>query len=97
MTRRFYPNLSLAKRIARDIARDDVLEAYRAIQRRAPGLLFINARFDELSNDQYADLCFAIESEVERTARSLRLVPAEQNPCQSRDRLRWANLSSTRD
>jgi hypothetical protein len=75
VTLRFTPNLALATRIARDIERDDVLEVYRAIQRRASGLLFINARFDELSSDQYADLCFAIESEVNRAARPLRLVP----------------------
>jgi hypothetical protein len=29
-------------------------------------VLFIDARFDELSSDQYGDLCYAIESEVGR-------------------------------
>jgi hypothetical protein len=65
-TVKFLPNLSLAKRIAVDIGCDDRLEVPRAIQRRAPGLLFINARFDELSREQYEDLCFAIECDVGR-------------------------------
>jgi hypothetical protein len=38
---------------------------HRAIQRRAPGLL-LNASFDFLSADQYADLCYAIEAEINR-------------------------------
>jgi hypothetical protein len=66
MTVRYRPNLALAKRIASDLGRDDVLEVYGAIQRRALGLLFINARFDELSRDQYEDLCSAIKSELGR-------------------------------
>jgi hypothetical protein len=63
------PNLALAKRIADDIGSGDVLEVYRAIQRRAPGVLFVNARFDELSRAQYEDLGFAIQAELERLRR----------------------------
>jgi hypothetical protein len=69
VTPRFTPNLALAKRIAGDIGSDNALEVYAVIQRRAPGLLVINARFDELSRDQYEDLCFAIESELQRYPR----------------------------
>ncbi len=69
---KWYPNLSLAKRIAVDIGCDDPLEVYRAIQRKASGVLFINARFDELSADQYEDLCYAIESEIARVRRGSR-------------------------
>jgi hypothetical protein len=69
VTLRFRPNLALAKRIAGDIGYENVLEVYQAIQRRAPGLLVVNARFGELSRDQYEDLCFAIESELQRVRR----------------------------
>ena len=61
---KFFPNLSLAKRIAVDIGCDDAHEVHRAIERRCPGVLHIRVRSDELSRDQYDDLCFAIESEV---------------------------------
>jgi hypothetical protein len=69
VTLRFTPNLALAKRIASDIGCEDVPDVYGAIQRRAPGVLFINAQFDELSRDQYEDLCFAIESELQSLRR----------------------------
>jgi hypothetical protein len=75
-TMKFLPNLNLAKRIAADIGCHDAHEVHRAIQRRCPDVLQIHLTFDELSRDQYDDLCFAIESEVgqlRRTARPLKL------------------------
>ena len=73
---KFLPNLSLARRIAADIDCDDAREVHRAIQRRCPGVLQIHVTIDELSRDQYDDLCFAVESEVamlRRAGRSLEL------------------------
>lgn len=66
MSPRFLPSFGLARRIAADIGAADAGEVYRAIERRAPGVLFVNARVDELSRDQYEDLCFAVESELRR-------------------------------
>jgi hypothetical protein len=74
---KLFPNLYLARRIAVDIGCDDPHEVHRAMQPKAPGLLFINARRDELTRDQYEDLCYAIELELKRVARPLRLVPAQ--------------------
>ena len=68
---KFLPNLSLAKRIAVDIGCDDAHEVHRAIQQRCPGVLQIHVRLDELSRDEYDDLCFAIELEItQRRARA---------------------------
>ncbi len=66
---KFFPNLSLAKRIAADIGCDDAHEVHRAIQRRCPGVLHISVRCDELSRDAYDDLCFAIQSDMGRLRR----------------------------
>jgi hypothetical protein len=66
-TVKFYPNLELARRIAADIGRDDAHEVYRAMERRCPGVLFIHVRLNELSRDQYDDLCYAVESEITRS------------------------------
>jgi hypothetical protein len=63
---RFLPSFSLARRIAADIGAVDPADVYGAIQRRAPGLVLFHARGDELSKDQYEDLCFAVESELGR-------------------------------
>jgi hypothetical protein len=54
----------LAKRIAADLGVDDVRAVQEAIKRRAPGVLSIHVRFDELSRDQYDDLCDAVEDEL---------------------------------
>jgi hypothetical protein len=50
-----------------DIECDDAHEVHRAIERRCPGVLIISVRFDEMSRDEYDDLCFAIESEIARS------------------------------
>jgi hypothetical protein len=71
---KFLPNLSLARRVAADIGCNDAHEVHRAIQRRCPGVLQIHVRRDELSREEYEDLCFAIESEVAH-ARRVRGVP----------------------
>ena len=63
---RFLPNLALARRMAADLGHGDEVEVYSAIQRRCPGVLFIHARYDELSRDQYENLCYAVESELSR-------------------------------
>jgi hypothetical protein len=52
--------------MAADLGHGDAVDVYRAIQRRCPGVLFIHARYDELSRDQYEDVCHAVESELSR-------------------------------
>ena len=80
MSPRFLPNLALARRVASDIGCDDPIEVHRAIQRRAPGVLVIHRQFEELSADQYADLCYAIESEIERSRRPTLSVVRSDTP-----------------
>lgn len=64
---KFWPNLSLARRIAIDIDCNDAYEVHRAIQRRCPGVLHISVKLDEMSREAYEDLCYAIESEMARS------------------------------
>jgi hypothetical protein len=63
---RFLPNLTLARSNAADLGRNDPVEVYRAIERRCPCVLMIHGRYDELSRDQYDDLCYAVELELTR-------------------------------
>jgi hypothetical protein len=66
---KFFPNLSIAKRVAADIGCDDPHAVHRAIQRRCPGVLHLSVKFDDLSRESYEDLCFAIQSEIARLTR----------------------------
>jgi hypothetical protein len=65
-TMRVLPNLALARRIAAEVRRTDAVEVYRALERRCPGVLRLSVRLDELSRDQYDDLCCAVELELTR-------------------------------
>jgi hypothetical protein len=58
---------AVAKRIAADLALADPYVVQEALRRRAPGVLSIGFRVDELSRDQYDDLCDAVESELSRS------------------------------
>jgi hypothetical protein len=45
------------------------VEVHGALQRRCPGLLFIDARRYELNRTEYEDVCYAVESELRRLPR----------------------------
>jgi hypothetical protein len=52
--------------MAADLGHGDEVEVYSAIQRRCPGVLFMQARYDELSRDEFEDVCYAVECELSR-------------------------------
>jgi hypothetical protein len=61
------PAISTAQTSTDAALRPDAHEVHRAIERRFPGVLHITVRFDEMSRDEYDELCYAIESEIARS------------------------------